>query len=191
MDGLEATMAIRAYEHKAGRHVPIIAVTAHAMKGDQEKCLAAGMDDYITKPMKAEVLYAAIERVLSRFPSPAPVPAEPPVDLAMALRAVGGNRQLLISLAKIFANDSASVLNTLRQAIHQEDAHATEQAAHSLKGAIGPFMATPAHALAADLEAMAHAGHVQNAMDAFYALQHECERINKFFGALEHDSGVF
>ncbi len=65
MDGFEATAAIRAQEGKAGRHVPIIAVTAHAMKGDEERCLQAGMDGYVAKPVKAETLFAAIEAALA------------------------------------------------------------------------------------------------------------------------------
>ena len=64
MDGFEATAAIRAHEKASGAHLPIIAMTAHAMQGDRERCLAAGMDDYVTKPMKAADLYAAIERVI-------------------------------------------------------------------------------------------------------------------------------
>lgn len=63
VDGLEATAAIRAREQAAGRHTPIIAFTAHAMKGDQEKCLTAGMDGYLAKPIQAKELYAAIERL--------------------------------------------------------------------------------------------------------------------------------
>jgi two-component system sensor histidine kinase/response regulator len=64
VDGFEATAAIRARERECGGHLPIIAVTAHVMKGDRERCLAAGMDDYIAKPLKAGELYAAIECLL-------------------------------------------------------------------------------------------------------------------------------
>jgi CheY-like chemotaxis protein len=64
MDGFEATAALRARESGTGRHLPIIALTAHAMKGDQERCLQAGMDGYVTKPVKAETLFAAIEAAL-------------------------------------------------------------------------------------------------------------------------------
>ena len=66
IDGFEATAAIRAQEHETGRHLPIIAMTAHAMKGDQERCLAAGMDAYVAKPVTAEELYATIDRLLGQ-----------------------------------------------------------------------------------------------------------------------------
>jgi two-component system sensor histidine kinase/response regulator len=62
MDGFEATVVIRGQERRTGAHLPIIALTAHAMTGDQDKCLAAGMDDYLSKPLKAHELYAAIDR---------------------------------------------------------------------------------------------------------------------------------
>ena len=68
MDGMEATAVIRAQEKKTGAHIPIVAMTAHAMKGDREACLAAGMDDYVPKPIRAEHLFDALERVLIAFP---------------------------------------------------------------------------------------------------------------------------
>jgi CheY-like chemotaxis protein len=70
LDGFEATAAIRARERESGGHLPIIAMTAHVMKGDQERCLAAGMDDYVAKPVKAADLYAAIDRQLTGMPTP-------------------------------------------------------------------------------------------------------------------------
>jgi CheY-like chemotaxis protein len=70
LDGFEATAAIRARERESGGHLPIIAMTAHAMKGDQERCLAAGMDGYVAKPMKAADLYAAIDRLLTAMSTP-------------------------------------------------------------------------------------------------------------------------
>jgi CheY-like chemotaxis protein len=63
MDGLEATAAIRVQEHRSGRHIPIIAMTAHAMAGDRQRCLAAGMDEYVSKPIQPDIVFEAIARV--------------------------------------------------------------------------------------------------------------------------------
>jgi len=65
MDGLEATRVIRARERGTGRHLPILAMTAHALKGDRERCLEAGMDGYIAKPIRAEELFDAIDRLFT------------------------------------------------------------------------------------------------------------------------------
>ena len=64
MDGLEATLALRTREQETDVHVPVVAMTAHAMEGDRERCLDAGMDDYIAKPIKADVLFDTIEKVM-------------------------------------------------------------------------------------------------------------------------------
>jgi two-component system sensor histidine kinase/response regulator len=68
MDGFEATAVIRQQEHLSGKHLPIIAMTAHALKGDQERCLAAGMDGYVSKPIRSKELYRIIESVLDPEP---------------------------------------------------------------------------------------------------------------------------
>jgi CheY-like chemotaxis protein len=87
MDGLEATAVIREQERQRGGHLPIIALTAHAMKGDQERCLATGMDDYISKPINAQTLSAAISRVLNGLTPLNILPSELPLSLAVAVDA--------------------------------------------------------------------------------------------------------
>jgi two-component system, sensor histidine kinase and response regulator len=87
MDGLEATAVIREQERQCGGHLPIIALTAHAMKGDQERCLASGMDDYISKPINAQTLSAAISRVLNGVTSRNFPASELPLSLAVAIDA--------------------------------------------------------------------------------------------------------
>ncbi|MBK8046806.1 MAG: response regulator [Anaerolineales bacterium] len=76
MSGIDATQTLRRLEVGTDRHLPIIAMTAHAMKGDAEACLAAGMDDYIAKPVQAQELYRVIERVMARF-APADISITP------------------------------------------------------------------------------------------------------------------
>jgi CheY-like chemotaxis protein len=87
MDGLEATAVIREQERQRGGHLPIIALTAHAMKGDQERCLASGMDDYISKPINAQILSTAISRVLNRISALNLPASELPLSLAVAVDA--------------------------------------------------------------------------------------------------------
>jgi CheY-like chemotaxis protein len=84
-DGLETTAAIRAQEQATGRHLPIIALTSHAMQGDQERCFAAGVDAYVSKPMKVDELYAAIDRLCSYEPDPGLPRDHLPGDRAPAL----------------------------------------------------------------------------------------------------------
>jgi CheY-like chemotaxis protein len=89
MDGLEATAAIRTQERQRGGHLPIIALTAHAMKGDQERCLAGGMDEYVSKPIQAQELFAAMARVLNNETHLRLLAGEPPTDLAVATHTKG------------------------------------------------------------------------------------------------------
>jgi len=125
MDGLEATVAIRAREadEPAASHprrIPIIALTAHAMKGDADRCLAAGMDGYVSKPVRGEALQAEIERVLGLVPADGL--AAPPVDLAAFLETVGGDRALLRELVGVFVADCPRRRVEMRRAVAGADA---------------------------------------------------------------------
>jgi two-component system, sensor histidine kinase and response regulator len=152
LDGLAATAAIRAQEQTRGTHVPIIAMTAHAIRGDHEQCLAAGMDGYVTKPLKATDLIAAIAQLLPAV-QPPPTGA-PPVDVSAALRNVEGDQGSLEDLFEVFQQGYPKQLAELQDAIGTGDAERTAQVAHSVKGAVSYFGTQRAFNLAAQLESL-------------------------------------
>ena len=137
MDGLEATAAIRQQEQDTGRHVPIIAMTAHAMKGDRERCLEAGMDGYVSKPLQPSELFEVIENLASHGNGrrESERPATPPVaslecrlslressvwqsfDHAAALRSTSGDRALLTEVIELFLLEIVQWMQDLRNSI--------------------------------------------------------------------------
>jgi PAS domain S-box-containing protein len=181
LDGFEATAAIRAREREIGGHLPIIAMTAHAMKGDQERCLAAGMDGYVAKPMKAGDLYAAIDRLLTGTSTPDHATGELPIDLPTALCTVGGDQDLLVELVETFQQDYPLHLISLREACSQNKASQLERSAHSLKGAVAVLGATTAYTLAAELETMGRDTRLDGATALIEELESELTRIVAFF----------
>jgi signal transduction histidine kinase/DNA-binding response OmpR family regulator/HPt (histidine-containing phosphotransfer) domain-containing protein len=175
MDGLAATGAIRENEKKSGNHLPIFAMTAHAMKGDRERCLAAGMDGYITKPVR----FSDIEQTLAGLATPPPsAPARPMEGAASwnraeALDRIGGDEDLLRDLCHIFLEESPKLLQQLQQAIAAGDADAVMRAAHSLKGEAGYLGADGTSNVARQLEEMGHNKDLSRAGDAIATLERE------------------
>ena len=163
LDGLEATAAIRKSEQRTGTHVPIIAVTANAMIGDREQCLKAGMDDYLSKPLRADDLLAMIQRLTSQ-PRPGPTPAAAggssagPVndvfDYATSVRQVGDDAELLAELVAVFLEQLPKLLHPLAAAVASADARAIRQTAHALTSSVSVISATRAKNLARKLELM-------------------------------------
>jgi two-component system, sensor histidine kinase and response regulator len=148
MDGIVATKTIREREQSTATHIPIIAMTAHAMKGDQLRCLAAGMDGYVTKPIQPGELQSALLAALEDTPrveSPTveeprrPVSAESVVDWDMAktLDQLDGDAALLREVIEIFLDQAPKHLSALRLAVEQGIAATVESVAHSLKGELG------------------------------------------------------
>ena len=143
MNGFDATTIIRQQELATGLHTPIIAMTAYAMKGDRERCLAAGMDAYVSKPIRAEELFQAIAD-LAPAPLPAPRTSDntPPVsefDLAAFIERTDNDIELARELVEIFFEDCPKTLVEIRDAIEQGDSESLERAAHSMKGVLGYF----------------------------------------------------
>jgi signal transduction histidine kinase/DNA-binding response OmpR family regulator/HPt (histidine-containing phosphotransfer) domain-containing protein len=142
MGGFEATAAIRARERGTGGHLPIVAMTAHAMKGDRDRCLAAGMDEYITKPLDSRRLCHVIEH-LGMPGSTALEPEAPSSDVySTILTRVGGDTQLLAEISHLFIADVPGYLARIRAAIDAGDDEALRRAAHAYKGAAANFEAT-------------------------------------------------
>jgi two-component system sensor histidine kinase/response regulator len=154
MDGFEATGKIRNIEEQNGGHIPIIAMTAYATEGDRERCLAAGMDDYVSKPISTVKLFKAIEALL-----PAEKSAEtgngqkgPLPEKDKLVKSFENDRGLFKELVGIFVNDYPQMLNTLRTSLKALDAKTFSRTAHSLKGMLRNFQAEAAADTAFDLE---------------------------------------
>jgi two-component system, sensor histidine kinase and response regulator len=159
MDGLAATLEIRAREKSTGRHIPIIAMTAHALKGDRERCLEAGMDDYLSKPIRVQQLLALMEKVGGG--SAQPDATQPPpatggtgFDWSEGLAAVGGDQELLRTVIEAAAEECPRLLAAIRQALQDGNPDELRRAAHTLKGAIRMFGMSEASELAYQLELM-------------------------------------
>jgi len=159
MDGLEATRAIRERERTLGGRVPIIAMTAHAMEGDRERCLAAGMDGYISKPVEADDLVRTVERAAGAF------------DASRAAARLGGDENLLRELLELFLADAPRMVSEVRDAIDAKDAEALRRAAHALKGSVANFGAGGAVDAARRLETMGAAGNLADARAALSELE--------------------
>jgi HPt (histidine-containing phosphotransfer) domain-containing protein len=134
MDGLDATAAIRESERESSAHLPIFAMTAHAMKGDEQRCLAAGMDGYISKPVDFGKIREVLDGVRAQLPNPSPV-----WDHRQALSGLGGDEQLLREIAEIFLREYPRAVSDLRRALAGRDTGMLGQIAHRLKGEVGCF----------------------------------------------------
>ncbi len=158
MDGLQATEELRRSEKLSGKHCPVVAMTALAMKGDQERCLASGMDAYLSKPIRPQELDAVLDLYSSRPLATAAVEGASFIDVDELMARVDGDRELIAELTEIFQEDYPKQLRLAREALVLNDAAAVRRIGHSLKGALANLGATNASSLAASIEAMGKAG---------------------------------
>jgi len=199
MNGLEATAAIRELELKSGDHLPIVAMTAHAMEGDRERCLQAGMDDYLTKPISASALIQAVERIVDSFESPTyprreaapePRPEMQPVDRDAAMKRVDGDAELLGEIVDLFLADVDNLTNDIRNAVQAADAGQVMRTAHRLKGSVATLAAEPAADAALRLEIMGRNDDLAGAEAALDVLERELKRLVPALRSFVHDAAA-
>jgi CheY-like chemotaxis protein len=183
MDGFQATIELRRRERGSGGRTPVVAMTALAMKGDKERCLQAGMDAYLSKPIRPEEL----DRVLESYTSTGtakPASAEDAesigsVNLEALLQRVDGDRGFVAELAEIFREDYPRHLKALRDGIISSDSEKVRGEAHALKGALSNLSATPACLLAASLETKGKSGDLAGAVRTLDELERELELVER------------
>jgi two-component system, sensor histidine kinase and response regulator len=193
LDGYEATREIRRQE-QGRRPTPIVALTAHAMKGDDEKCRAAGMTDYLTKPLDRAKLSACLERHLGKMDdevtaedaptisveAPPPPPAPAPVDWTSFMQSLDGDEVLARELVDLFIESGDETLAAIVSALGMRDYAAVSEQAHSLKGASANLRATATAAVAAKLEAAARTGDTPEIDTLATALRTEVTRTIQY-----------
>jgi two-component system sensor histidine kinase/response regulator len=176
MDGIEATRRIRESEEASGRHTTIVAMTAHAMAGDRERCLAAGMDDYVSKPLRKEDLLRALHG--------AGVEAdEDETEMPLLssrqelLSQCDGDEELMRELVSIFQENTPQIVQAIGEAIEQRDARSVAAHAHKLLISLGAFGAGRARTLALHLEKQGQENDFGGAKERFMKLEHETDKI--------------
>jgi PAS domain S-box-containing protein len=182
LDGFEATQLIRQLESTSvgrGTHIPIIAMTAHAMKGDRERCLESGMDDYLSKPIRsqqiAEKLHSVFGQTADQPKTPITANDNPPtpspiIDWQTALEGVENDRELFATVIQAFLETSPENLTQIREAIRTQQPSPIQHAAHSLKGELLALGATVAAESARQLELASKSGDwiaIQNTFEQF------------------------
>ena len=182
MGGLEATQAIREREEVTGEHIPIIAMTAHAMAGDKERFLEAGMDGYLAKPVRSRDLFEVIESqpIARRDPQDGPLAGQTvdrPLDVEDFLDRADGDHELLAELAEVFSASSTELVSEIRRAMSDGDAEALRRAAHTLKGAASSLSAAAVAEAALRLENIGRQGHLAEASGALATLEAEIKRL--------------
>ncbi len=182
MDGWEATEIIREREKLSHRHLPIIAMTAYAMKGDRERCFAVGMDGYLSKPIRPDELFAAVENLaFNARQAPSNTASggklKQLLNWDQALRNVGGDEELLRELAVVFLQECPRWLADLREGVDRMNRIKINGAAHPLNSSLGTFGATGAQAFALELENMARQNDLADGPDMLKQLETELMRV--------------
>jgi CheY-like chemotaxis protein len=184
MDGFETTAAIRRKEKEKGGHIPIVAMTAHAMKGDRERCLEAGMDDYLSKPIQPKELIEMIERQLKGARpgetevAPSERAEEPEVfDRKVLLERLDGDEEIFKEIIATFLDDAPNQIERLKKALQERNATGVERQAHLLKGAALNIGGNGLQTAARELETAAREGDLTQAQSLVAMLDREFEKL--------------
>jgi CheY-like chemotaxis protein len=205
MDGYEATAAIRAHEHEMGGHMPIVAMTAEALKGDRERCLAVGMDDYVAKPISQSEIYRAVERfpaLCSPVPSRGPqladktvvqssesvdsmaLPETPraptTIDWKLARARLPEGTMTMDELVGLVKNETPNLLASIRQSIVSRDSKTLRRSAHTLKSSVSLLGADSLAQLAQILENLGR-------LESFEGIEELLSRLEKQFECFMKD----
>jgi PAS domain S-box-containing protein len=185
LDGLSATREIRQREKQTGGHVPIIAMTAHALKGDRERCLESGMDEYVSKPIRERQLLAALRGVLGENGPPLPAdpadelirPSEGVIDWNAALKTCGGDHGLLRDIVQAFLEEHPRRIDEIRKAIDTADFELLNRSAHTIKGSMRYFSAQAVYDRAFALEQLGVSQNLDGAEEVFGLLKQELAKL--------------
>jgi len=182
MDGFETTKTIRESEKQTGQHIPIIAMTAHAMKGDRERCLEAGMDDYISKPISSDTLLETIRAIVPTEDVKMTVSDKteeslPSFDKEKLLDVFDHDWSFVKEAVDMLIADYPPMVDALRDALKTKDANTLRRNAHALKGMVGNFQAKAAAQAAFILEEMGRQGEFSGVEQAFDTLINELDKL--------------
>lgn len=192
IDGLETTRRIRAQERHTGAHVPIIAMTAYGIHGDRERCLAAGMDDYLTKPIRAAALSQVLAQVINRYNTPGARVTTFPMEIGEALKNAAGDVTLLRELGRLFLVHVPQQMENLRLALQQGKVQEVGRAAHTLKGSVNTLGAHAVRHLLERLEMLARAEMMDEMARLLPVVEQEIARLTAWLSLsdwLEVESG--
>jgi len=186
MDGFEATAEIRAHERETKQHTPIIAMTAHAMNGDRERCLDAGMDGYIPKPVAPDNLFSEIDQMFHSAESKTEEAADRfPVESTVSVfnyenarRQVEGDEELLHELIELHLVEVPKLVAQISDAVGSADCDTIKERAHTLKGSMGLLCAQRAFHAALDLEQRASVGNAPDCGPQFAELKKELDQLH-------------
>ncbi len=178
MDGFAALARIRDKERETKRRLPIVALTANAMKGDRERCLLAGFDDYVPKPVRFDDLFAVLERLVKPGIATPEVPAAP-LDREKLLAHFDQDEGFMRKIAEMFLRNCPRWLADIRKAIEGGDAPKLHMAAHSLKGAVGHFTFDDPYQIALRLEQTGKTGSMSDAAAVLRSLEDALQQFER------------